>query len=90
MIKDYWRFPWDYAPKNDCIKVRGTLDGKGGFLTEGTFLNINLNYQLGQNIFETELECMEALLRNRKDKVEQLRLEIDELEIKIDKIKWPR
>ena len=86
MIKEYWL---NHGTGIHYSKVRGTLEDDGGFYEEGSKFPFMLSYYLGSNIFETEVECIESIIKNKKDKLETIRLEIDELEVRLGKVKWP-
>ena len=83
--KDYWIW---YGVSN-YSKVKGTLHEDGGFTSEGHSLSEKSPHIVGKNIFLTEIDCIDEILRKKKDAVEVLRLEIDELEVKKGKLLWP-
>jgi hypothetical protein len=86
MIREYWL---NHGTKVHYSNVRGTLENNGKFYEEGNPVPFMLDYELGWNIFETEAECIESMIKQKKDKLETIRLEIDELEVRLGKVRWP-
>lgn len=84
-IKNYW--VW-YKVGN-YSKVRGSLKSDGAFHLDGYPISEMMPHDLGENIFETELDCVNFILSFKKDAVEALRIEIDKLEEKKGKLIWP-